>query len=102
MFFFHTAFSLELLTLCAGAALYIWSLRNNGAGTTLAKILGLLVIIFSLISIACTSYTNYTMWQEMKGHEPMMLRGVDIGQSKEEKKTGHEKKEAKKHEKKTA
>ena len=37
MFFFHTAFSLELLTLCAGAALYIWSLRNNGAGTTLAR-----------------------------------------------------------------
>lgn len=98
MFFFHTVFSLELLTLCAGAALYIWSLRNHGAGILLAKILGLLVIVLSLISVICTSYTNFTMWQAMRGHEPMMLQGMSIADKREEMKI--EKHENKKHERK--
>lgn len=56
MFLFHAAFSLGMIALTVGTALYIWSSRNEGKGTGLAKIIGLLVIILSIISSICASY----------------------------------------------
>lgn len=63
MFLFHASFSLALLALTAGIALYVWSLRAVGAGTGLAKILGFLIMIVALLGVLCTGYCGVRYWQ---------------------------------------
>lgn len=64
MFQFHEAFSAGMIALAAGTALYIWSGRNEGFGTGLAKLIGVLVIIFSITSTLCTVYYGVKYWWE--------------------------------------
>lgn len=78
MFLFHVAFSLNMLALCAGTAVYIWSDRNNGAGSSLAKIIGTLVILFSVISIFCTVYFGMRYWAEGYYDNPMMMSRMQM------------------------
>lgn len=71
MFLFHIGFSLELIALTVGTALYVWGKRNNGAGTGLAKLIGFLVLLLSLIAVICTIYFNFKIWQEVRAGGPM-------------------------------
>lgn len=64
MFLFHMAFSLDMMALVSGTALYIWSARNEGPGVGLAKLLGTLVILFSLTSSICTAYYGVKFWSK--------------------------------------
>lgn len=74
MFFLHTAYALELLTLLAAVGLWIWALRNEGRGVMLGKIFGITVFIFSLLSIACTAYYATTYWKQ--GYFSTMHHGM--------------------------
>ncbi len=65
MFLIHSAFALGLLALTGGAALYIWALRNQGAGTTLGRIVGFIVLIISAISLICSFYLGLMVWKEI-------------------------------------
>lgn len=76
MFLFHTAFSLGMIALTSGTALYAWSVRNQGPATGLAKFIGALVIIFSIISTLCTVYYGVKYWQAGYFQMPMAMNGM--------------------------
>lgn len=87
MFLFHAAFSLGMIALTGGTSLYVWSARDGGAGAGFAKLIGTLVIIFSITSILCTSYYGVRYWwegyfknsmsmHEMMQNKPMMNDGM--------------------------
>lgn len=76
MFLFHVAYSLGMIAVSAGTALYVWSARNNGAGVGLAKLIGILVVIFSIVSTLCTSYYGVKYWQAGYFQSPMEVHGM--------------------------
>lgn len=71
MFTFHAAFFLGLLALSAGLSFYIWTLRKPGAGTALAKVFGLIIIIASVSGILCLSYYAISYWHQGYFKTPM-------------------------------
>lgn len=84
MFMFHASFSLGLIALTAGTALVVSS-NKGGAGSGLAKVIGTLVIIFSITSTLCTSYYGIKYWQQgdfqslMGTHQ--MMNGIKMNDS---------------------
>ena len=62
MFQFHIALALGLIALSSGVALFAWSDKQCGSG--LAKTLGFLIIIMSIVSTACTVYCGVTYWKQ--------------------------------------
>lgn len=76
MFMFHIAFSLGLIALTAGTTLYIWSSRNSGIGSGFAKLIGILVIIFSISSTLCTAYYGVKYWSQGYFESPMAMHGM--------------------------
>lgn len=63
MFIYHIAEALSLIALTGGASLYIWGFRNTGAGTCLARFIGFIVMIFSILSFVCSTYLAYCILQ---------------------------------------
>jgi len=49
----HIAYGLDLIALSAGTALLVWSMKNPGKGSWLGKLVGLIVLVLSVISIFC-------------------------------------------------
>ncbi|HHY0177173.1 MULTISPECIES: hypothetical protein [Legionella] len=80
MFQFHTAFSLGLIALSAGTALWVWAKQQKGVG--LATILGLLVILFSMTSTLCTVYYGIKYWQQGYFQSPMSMQPTITMQNK--------------------
>lgn|SRR3990167_2366929 len=77
MFMFHAAFSLGLIALTAGTALFIWSKQVDAAGSGLAKSIGTLVIIFAIGSTLCTIYYGVKYWQQGDFQNSMgMMHGM--------------------------
>jgi predicted membrane protein len=72
MFQFHSAFSLGLIALSAGTALFSWSRQQDRS--TFAKIIGILIIIFSITSTLCTVYYGITYWQQGYFQSPMSMQ----------------------------
>ena len=64
MFCFHIAFSVGLIALASSAAILIWAKVHENVGTGLAKSIGYLVVLFSVLNIACTSYCAFKYWQQ--------------------------------------
>lgn len=95
MFLFHIGFSLELIALIAGSALYIWGIRNKGEGTSFARIIGFLVVILAIISIVCSSYFNMKFWREFNANGPMSMHNLQM--QKAEEKAEEKQAEAEKH-----
>lgn len=58
MFAFHAAVFLGFIAFVSGAAIYIWAVRNRGAGANLAKYSGIVVMILTLLSVICTVYSG--------------------------------------------
>lgn len=80
MFMFHVAFSLGLIALTAGTALFIWSKHVDAAGSGLAKVIGTLVIIFAIGSTLCTIYYGVKYWQQGDFQSPVgMMHGIMDG-----------------------
>jgi hypothetical protein len=80
MFTFHAAFSLGMIALTSGTALCAWSSsRPEGAGMGFAKLIGILVIIFSITSTVCTVYYGVRYWWEGYFQSPMaMMQDVQM------------------------
>ncbi len=53
MMVMHIAYGLDMIALALGAALLVWSMKNPGKGSWLGKLIGALIVIFSIISIVC-------------------------------------------------
>lgn len=72
MFMFHVALALNLLALAAGSALYLFaSSRCDCKGSCFAKMIAILVILFSVLSTVCTMNAGIQMWQAGKADAKM-------------------------------
>lgn len=72
MFMFHIALALNLLALAAGSALYMFaSSRCDCKGSCFAKMVAILVILFSVLSTVCTMNAGLQMWQAAKADGKM-------------------------------
>lgn len=68
----HLPFILSLFALGMGVCIYIWSLRNKGAGIKIASFFGIVIIALSLLSLACIWYTAYNFKSQ---HQMPMMQG---------------------------
>ena len=58
----HISFFLGLIALVFGVALYLWSVRaESGPGITLAKSVGIIVIVLSILDLIGTIYSGMRM-----------------------------------------
>lgn len=74
MFPFHEAFSLGMIALTGGTALYAWSASQpSNAGMGFAKLIGILVVFFSIISTTCTIYYGIKYWSAGYFQTPMAM-----------------------------
>lgn len=64
MFTMHVAIMLGIIGFVAGLSLYIWSIRNEGAGTGLASFFGIIVMILVVVDLICVTYYGLTYWKE--------------------------------------
>ena len=71
MFIMHISALLAYAILLASTVLLIWSLRNEGAGSALGKIIGSLVFILSLLSMICIGYYGIKYWAQGNFETPM-------------------------------
>lgn len=62
MFQFHIAVALGLIALASGVALCVWPDRQSCSG--LAKFLGFIIVVMSILSTACTVYCGITYWKQ--------------------------------------
>ncbi|HDV5709335.1 TPA: hypothetical protein RJD49_001002 [Legionella pneumophila] len=76
MFLFHAAVTLGLIAFSLGVGLFIWGLRNQGAGIQLAKTLGILVAIIAVLSILCSGYYAIKYWHEGYFETPAAMEKV--------------------------
>ncbi len=76
MFVSHITFVLSLMALVAGTFLYVWALRNGGAGKTLAAVVGFIVVVLSVISILCNGYYSYKFWNAVSSGQGQMMHPV--------------------------
>lgn len=65
MFLIHSAFALGLIALAAGAALYIFASRHPGAGASLGRIVGSIIMLVSTLSLICSFYLGVMIWKEI-------------------------------------
>lgn len=73
MFIMHVAIMVGIIALAAGAALYIWSLQNQGAGIGVAKFFGILIIVLSILDGICISYYGFKYWLEGYFQSPTQM-----------------------------
>ena len=71
MFILHISALFAYGMLLASTVLLIWSLRNEGAGSALGKIIGSLVFILSLLSMICIGYYGIKYWAQGNFETPM-------------------------------
>jgi hypothetical protein len=74
MFAFHAAFALGMISLTMGTALYAWASSRHEPGRGFARLIGVLVILFSLTSTLCTVYYGIKYWKEGYFQGPMAMR----------------------------
>lgn len=80
MFLFHAALALNLLALTAGCALYMFSSsRCDTKGACFAKMIAILVILFSILSSICTLNAGLQAWQQGRtcGDKPAVAATQD-------------------------
>ncbi len=58
MFLSHISFALELIAIAMGVSFLIWSLRTEGAGTSFAKAMGVIIIVLAVFDLLCTVYST--------------------------------------------
>lgn len=60
----YGSFSLQLIALTAGIALFIWSLNSDDRGAILGRFFGFIIMILALLSILCTLYMSIKFWTQ--------------------------------------
>lgn len=73
MFMYHSALALGLIALAAGCALFVLGHRTETCGKRLAKFFGVIIIILSVLSTACTLYYGLMFWKSGMFQEMMKL-----------------------------
>lgn len=71
MFVMHISALLAYSVLLASTVLLIWSLRNEGAGRSLGKVIGSLIFILSFLSMLCIGYYGIKYWAQGNFETPM-------------------------------
>ncbi|HAU2406566.1 TPA: hypothetical protein ACF6GT_002197 [Legionella pneumophila] len=75
MMFSEIAFALELIALGIGIGLLIWSMRNEGLGVKMAKIIGYIISILAFLAliftISAAIFRSIEMMNMMKNGCPM-------------------------------
>lgn len=79
MFTFHAALALAFIAIVLGISLFIWGLRQPGAGASLAKVVGILIAIVAALDILCSIYYAMKYWHEGYFQTPS---GISTMQSK--------------------
>jgi len=76
MFHFHMTFALGLIAFALGASVLIWSKAHESVGTSLAKLIGYIVIILAVINLLCTGYyaVKYSQEGSFDKPYPMMMQ----------------------------
>ena len=70
MFIMHISALFALSVLLGSAILIIWSLRNEGAGSSLGKTTGYVVFVLSIISLLCIGYYGLKYWAQGEFETP--------------------------------
>lgn len=60
----YGSFSLQLIALAAGVALFIWSLNLDDRGAALGKFFGFIVMLLAFLSVICTLYSSIRFWSQ--------------------------------------
>lgn len=60
----YGSFSLQLIALTAGIALFIWSLNSDDRGALLGRFFGFIIMILALLSVICTLYMSIKFWTQ--------------------------------------
>src|SRR3569833_478941 len=64
MFIFHTAITLGFIALSFGTLLIVWAARNEGKGISFANGVGIIVVIFAVLSMLCSTYYVFKYWHK--------------------------------------
>src|SRR5580704_15958860 len=64
----YGSFSLQLIALTAGVALFIWSLNSHDRGAVLGRFFGFIIMILALLSVLCTLYMSIKFWTQPAGN----------------------------------
>lgn len=59
LFPFYLIYAPFLLVMAAGVAMYIWGLNAHAQGKELAKIFGLIIVIFSILVMVYNTYVGF-------------------------------------------
>lgn len=79
IFSFHMAFGILLIALAAGLALFFKAQKHESG---FGKVLAILIVLFAIVHLGCTSYYGYSFWKKgyydmpmmsMKPQQPMMM-----------------------------
>lgn len=70
----HIGLLFSYSVLLASTVLLIWSFRNKGEGSTLAKVIGSIVFVLSFVSIFSISYCAIKCWSEGKFKTSMSMQ----------------------------
>lgn len=80
MFMFHIAQAVNLMALTGGVFLYVWGMQLTSCGKCTAKFFGLLVMVFSILSLLCSGYYGMKHWRDYDNN--MMMHQTMIDKSK--------------------
>jgi hypothetical protein len=64
----YGSFSLQLIALTAGVALFVWSLNLDDRGALLGRFFGFIIMILALLSVLCTLYMSIKFWTQPAGN----------------------------------
>lgn len=73
IFLVFISFLLALSLLLASTALIVWSVRKEGEGIVLAKIVGITVFVLSLLSILAILCFKVKYWKQGYFESPMVM-----------------------------
>ena len=73
IFLVFISFLLALSLLLASTALVVWSLRQEGVGIVLAKVVGITVFVLSLLSILAILFFKVQYWKQGYFATPMVM-----------------------------
>ena len=60
----YGSFSLQLIALAAGVALFIWTLNSDDRGAILGRFFGFIIMLLAFLSIVCSMYSAIKFWRQ--------------------------------------
>jgi hypothetical protein len=60
----YGSFSLQLIALTAGVALFIWALNSDDRGAILGRFFGFIVMLLAFLAVVCSMYSSIKFWMQ--------------------------------------